>query len=1127
MPEDPRDIVRFTLGDRTYRLAGGNVERPIANLERLLTLAAAADEVLIPTIGFGMQDLAEVVLTHVDAELERASFVESERSFHPGDSDVALSAGEILEEEREPQWHGRHKRALSWITVAASALRYRPASGESTFGSAMRVVLTGEDTPRWMPLELLPEALASAASELAEAAAIKDSHVRKRFAQLSAARARRRLWRFSPVIIGPPDHEGRPVVAQKNTAQWAVPSGNRDLLALQIVSPFFDDGIGDGPPAVLDAALADRADEDGLSLPLVGGEVLVEPGQQVIPILVAAGTNHLIYMGPPGCFNTTMEDLDWMALSAGSESDLRHFAEEMRLQDPSRIFGLETINVWDWWLNNGGALHRGGQFPAVMYFEAHRGAVEWERARRLSGYEEALLKLDLPPIRDWDIIEDQENAPVVLAAWRQVESSGDTAGYHHRPPITLATIHKSDIPVAIVLPARNMATDELAEPGFDLAGAFAFSLDAIDAAWISTARTAGITALRVNMQLSEPASEGEESDPFAIEVTACEKGRASVQMTVGFDELARLGDKDAQRTQELLCSSFVTILEKLGAPEEARVNLRTAWLSSPPTLTVKQYNGFFARNQMAEPVEVEGPLAAQMDRQLAERVRETGVLPGTYSPEQAKELDRVTLAPAALQTLEARIADFPADDLLMAGMQELERILTRRARHARDLQQSSEDLTLTSDPIERQRAMEADALRLRRAAELVVEATLLIDPQGQRHIDARGWAEVLAAAASYLEATTRSEGLHYQVASTGLEVSELFELKLAPASPRGPQNTLDYAAFARAVAEENLTQSWPEASDTPDREALMDEADALALVRYGTKISDIAIVLFTLATWPLTSGDPDAVAVSEDSLIAFVLESIGEGTTGLNRNRIAATVRFLRSTQREYISSDWVPWRLRSRPVRLLTKPLVALSDSRILVAPHYCEAVARVYMGYWNYGMLPWTQTGSPQLDAALERVRNHRNLELETQVEQMLNEHGWITRSRVKPGKGNRIGVSILTSEIDIVAAHPSSASIWVLEVKDPGPAYAPSDIRRHIGRFHDGPKSYSALLSRKLSEVSAEPLRVAEALGLPASKSYSIKATFVTRREAPAAYAGGNHRFATVAKLLDLLEDPSKHQ
>jgi hypothetical protein len=108
-------------------------------------------------------------------------------------------------------------------------------------------------------------------------------------------------------------------------------------------------------------------------------------------------------------------------------------------------------------------------------------------------------------------------------------------------------------------------------------------------------------------------------------------------------------------------------------------------------------------------------------------------------------------------------------------------------------------------------------------------------------------------------------------------------------------------------------------------------------------------------------------------------------------------------------------------------------------------------------------------------------------------------------------------VTKEIDIVAGRADSATIWILEVKDPAPVFAPPEIRRHLNRFIFDAKSYAVILTQKAQELDGYGREIAKALGLPPS-DYRTASAFVTREVVPAAFAQGPFAYFTLSSVVD---------
>lgn len=1119
-PEDPRDVVRVAVLGRLYRLFPGNVERPIADIDRMLSLAAIADAAVVTHHGFRVMDLITAVLDHIDRSVEAAS-----AAWPVGDLDLqhpVLHPDEIHTTAADTDLTAAQVAALNWATTPASAVKYVIGDPNSVFGSTLRFVLPGEDKPRWLPLAVLPEALANAVATLASEAAKRDWTVEKSFSGSVAAQVRRRLWRFADTVVGPPDVMGHPVTSPNDAVQWFVPVGEHQALAVQIFASLRGRLRVSNPPAAIAAARAARAGRQH-DAPLSRGRISIASDMSVIPVLVGASSRHLMMSGPPEAVHLSLEDLDWIASTANDDADLWHFARELTDPRAPELFGLETINIWEAWRDGGGALFRGASSPSAMAFELHRGSAEWARGIARTPLEDSLHRLRLPPVRGWDFADARPSAPFNVANWTGGSPSNSSEhGSHGRGRIALTLIHPSVKPVAVQLSTQPSIGAVGARVLHDIAGALMLILRKVDATWVDVAGESNLDAVRIILGLIPGPAAG---SPFSV--TSFESdGRVFVaHVAVDVDALAERADGKPDVAHALLSELLSRLVATAGASTEEVERVRAACLRAPMSLTVQTRSRITERVDLPLPIEIEAPLLAQVDRIVADAVREAGVAPGRFGPEQAKALDTEIIAPAALSEVHERLARFRPSSVVLFGMQQLERVIAHRDELDRGVEQSAGALALDWDPAQRLREIEVEYLRLRRSNELIIELAL----RGEAgkgtvgaEVDERAWAEILAGAANYLEATGRSESLHFQVVRSGLAISDLYELDVVPWDDGVPDEiAFDHLTFAQQAASARLGDPPPSAPDDHELERLMVIADVEFKRATGTTVGDISLALLALTGWQLKDQDADAVAVPRAEALAHIAAVAFDES---DQTRAAAALDAIISQPDDYVPEDWRPWQLRSRRTRLVTRPVPLVSDGTLVLAPHFCEAVFKVYQGYWQFGQLPWTRSLSSGLDHAMADVRSHRNLTLEHQVAALLTEHGWSTIVRVKPGDGSRLSIPVLTTEIDIVCGRPDSPTIHLLEVKDPTPVFTPPEIRRQLNTFFEGPKSYAAKLQRKRAEVEPYLDAVAGALGLPAAKDRRMNTRFVTRRPVPAAFAGGPFPFSSLSRLAgDLTEQP----
>lgn len=713
-----------------------------------------------------------------------------------------------------------------------------------------------------------------------------------------------------------------------------------------------------------------------------------------------------------------------------------------------------------------------------------------------------------------------------------------TSPEHPRPELAGWQLHVGAVPVAI-LAADDTWSHRDRELLHDLAGAFAYGYDAVSATWDAIHSGAGVVGYRVHLQ----AAIDEGAAALSVGGVVVDDGVAEVILLVNTDALAELADRDIGASQAAMADVVSHSIQRVGLPSELATELRVSWISTPPTLAIRIIDARTTRPELSSPLEIDEAVTSEAHREIARRVRDAGVDAGTYSGDAAKSLDRDVLAPIALNLLSERLARHGSEEVLAFAMIQAERTVAARERDTRNVEQSARTMVLDWDPVERLADIQAQSLVLRRCLEAIVELALRDSPAGDRPVDRLAWVELLSAARTYLEATSRSEAVHHQVRPTAIKISDMYEIDIMKppsdavvetSAGAGRVYSLELDAFQRARTIHGMAPDLekskpmhPKDADSSVEEKRVENLpgipaglDLAMRESFGASASDIITVLFALARWPLESTDPDAVVTT----LAQVLETLNatlvlSGEPG-GEARIASAVNLLMSRPEGLRTADWRPWHARSRQKRLLVQPIAALRDDFLVIAPHFCLASASVYINYLTQGMLPWSSPPPPPvLDRALAELRDARNRQLEDDVTNALRHAGYLCEERIRETDPQRLGVPSLSGEIDAVAGRHGSGTIWLLEVKDPADVHVVPEIRRHLDRFYENDKAYVSQLEAKYNDLRPHAGRVAAALGLPADDStrYEIRPLFVTRRPVPAAFVGGPFPFATLPGLL----------
>ncbi|MCV7169079.1 hypothetical protein H7I41_03965 [Mycobacterium manitobense] len=1178
LPEDPRDVVKVRLGERIVRLFPGTLERPIADVDRALLVANAVDEVLNDTLGFGVRNVLDVALAYIDWAMEQLApaWPHSAKS-QEGTS--RLSQAEV-EAAREVVAAGTPSaltatdssvRALEWLTCDAADFSYTGGHPQSPFGRFLRVrglPWTEDDEAHWIPLAFIPEVLSYAIGKLAHEAAISQE-AQTKFAQLAAQEVRRSLWSFGTAIYGPQYEDSTPVPVRDNAVQWVSLTTGRRAVAVQLTSGLrlSDLQAFDLPEALRLSRETPSETSDSVNVDMSVGRLELDPRIEIVPLHITATPHHIVVPQRIGLPAMSMDDLRWASLTADRPTDLFTFCREMARGDRPPLVVFEAIDVWESWRKNGKSLYRGGQQPSLIVVEPHAGTAEWRRAVSLSATERALLKLCLPPIRALAGMDERDDGPPTVYVYAHHTPASDEDDpirpLHRRPGLDGWSLHTGAVPVAVTA-IRSEWNDELVGPLRELSIAVAAAVDANEAVWTSIHDNTNVSCYHIDL-VPGPTIDERAFHWIDRQVESSDDGDVVyARLAVSVSTLANVADADPTLVRNQLASAFSDLVTAVGVDTEVADAFEENWRKTKPTFAVRITSLPTVRNELPQPIGLDHAIVAQVEQRIAVAVRDAGLRPGRYTGDQAKSLDRDVLAPAALAALDEAISAHSMDTLVEFGMQQIERAVNHKNRALLELGQTASLMDVGLDPVERYREAEADYLWLRRCCETAVESALRSAPDGAMPVDQIAWSEVLAAAHAYLQATNRSEGVHYQLSPTLIDVSDLYEITtdLDPGestegnggSGASPYH-LDVPAFGRALAEERIARDiardisgetnleppgegssssrhghdGPDTDDFPDAQPITNDLnmalDSAMFNQFGASGTEIAATLFALSAWPLGDTDGDAVVVCRDDLVQHVVESTHLRNTDGGEERAMAAIDMLTSKSAELAQEDWKPWHARSRKRRLLVQPIPELSDGQLVVAPHLCYGAATVYLHYFEQGQLPWAQPQPPvEVEKALEAIRDERNQALERLVGSTLRKDDWSVIERVKESKAARLNVPSLQTEIDAVAGKAGCSSIWLLEVKDPSDVAVIPEIRRSLDRFYlDGSKhkGYATQLQRKYDDLQPYAAEVARALGLPdraeGAESYVIRPLFVTRVPVAAGYVGGPFPFATLLTLL----------
>lgn len=1138
---DPTNAATVRVGDQLLRYVPGLVERPIADLSRALRLAAAVDDRLVRRHKFGIANVVRVAVRYVDyclhtllPEWQPAPNIElgDEIALPVNELDAAsrLVSADPLESLQLDQ---ADMLALEWMTSPAVSAKYNHESLTSPFGRTLRFRLpTADPHHRWLPPTYIPEVLAHAVTELVDGLE-RDSHARRALRASCIDAIRGALWRFSNTLIeAPPKAPDETPRLIGNEIQWLVPVDGPNFIAVSIL--FTEDLPRTGPSSPACVTLADRVrDHDPSDGPISaqvsgGGTIKLLPGASIVPLVIVAGTSHLMTPQVPGQATLALEDLTWIAETATADDDLFRFVRDLSSPEFPSSFGWEAINYWEPWRANDKTFFKGGVSPTHMYFEAHAGDAEWERAVALSRLEVALHGTGLPPLRHTEVAEIS-SGNVASVSFLGPESEYDyRQGTHHAPNRIGWSLPLITPPIAIVRSDPGWTQGQDYRFLFDVCGGLIFAFDAIGESWRRAHKGLGTPGYQLWLRTVERSDEVVEFSPSQ---TLPEGAPRVALWSFDLEEFVQEADGKPFAANALTANALEQLFAYGGVGVGVAEEIGREWLTCRPFLILETKSTRTKLNFLPRPWHLSPSDESAATASFARRLHATGIQPGEYRGVEANALVRAHLAPAALEQLNDRIALHDTDAIVATGMEQLNRVYDHLQKEQGNLARVAQNLSTEWDPVARMTELASETLELRQCNEIIAEAALRLDPdvEGQQPVTAQSWSALLAAAAAYHTMTTLSERLHHRVAPVVIEISSAYELTFKDDEREADDSwVLEGGSLNTAAATIRLGPALDD--DEAGAGGLEDTVDPAMLESFGASTSDLFIVLMALAQWDSFNDGRSITFASEDEAVGWVFEAAGDPDEE-QRSRFRHAFQMLTVSSGILRSSSWEPWQTRTRRHRLLVQPLVRRPDGTILIAPQYLLTTLSVYNNHLTQGVLPWTGEVPDKVSKALAERRSGRNKAFERSLERQLQEVGIKTIARVKPGDHARLGVPELTTEVDLVCGRRGDPNIWLIEAKDPASVYGFAETARQMRTFYSDSESkgrakpsYATQLARKEAELKPYLEDIAKKLGLgplPDQGAYVLQTRFVTRHLTPAGFwVSRPYEVLTASQLIAIL-------
>ena len=844
-PLDVRLGTRVRWGRALYRVAPGGWERPISIIEEARFRAGFVDGVLASALGFGLVDLVEVALRHMDETL--ACLASSWPGGVAGGGDVrwfvgpghvtqaevnALLQAPTLEDTAsrcaEPE---AAVRALQWASCRASELKANSSTVSGLFGPVLAVNDGGRLVA--LPVGFLLDGIHDAVDTLTAHALQREGA-----AELWRQECRRRT-------LG--------VLAGRGAllALDAEVQGDR-ILAVELV----DDGLllavdiavaGVDGASIADAEHRLRHFVPGATYTTPQGTVPIAVRDEVLRLVVIHGTDTALFLQGDQAVPVNwmrIEDLRWIITQAKRPDDLAMFLRDWQGQKAGFVFSFGPFDAWEIWSANDGSLYRGGQLPDALYIEPHGERAEWIKHSDLAWLEEALRDVGVRGLAAWPTVDVDEDACAATISDRWLRTA-------------LRIVRAADS--AVIVAVR-----------YDPVRAERRTLESIanGLGWKFRHLQADLTRYAIGGVIRIEICHGDEPD-----ATDVARDNDVTVMAIG-DGIHEALAEDSAAVERMLGEAIAAAGP---GSDETRDAFVAAWCAAPPGI---------AGDATSPPATVHAGLApphpslvTAVEQRIAGALQAAGIEPGVRRGTDARNLESQHIYPILQAQLTAALAPFHPDDLLTEVLADLERVHVQRwlsdGHHGRRaaLADAMVERGLEPDDVVAEIATDrSEGAILARTVALVVEEALRHPPAGAATPNAFERSTIYAVAHHLLHAGLRSETIHLGLTSSEIEITAAYEIEFHRVRS---DVDLDELQYKRAAATMPVRPTRPVDADDDEPTSIVTKLPELAGIdaalceALGFGIDALITVLAVLEQWMVDVASPIAAA-TEDEAVAGV-----------------------------------------------------------------------------------------------------------------------------------------------------------------------------------------------------------------------------------------------------------------
>jgi hypothetical protein len=502
-----------------------------------------------------------------------------------------------------------------------------------------------------------------------------------------------------------------------------------------------------------------------------------------------------------------------------------------------------------------------------------------------------------------------------------------------------------------------------------------------------------------------------------------------------------------------------------------------------------------------KPLTIQPSFIANVNQEMVNYLKEIKVEIKEHWEGDAKKLNN-QIFESLQQKLEETISQFD-NSILIYAYKQIEYIEGKRESDKNQMEFDVQKY-IAFDIHERHNEERLEVSELAVSAKHILHSILKVNPQGHKNIVDSDWYYLMAFSKIINETIQRSDQLHYRLAKTGIEITNLYELiDIDESSEIDSNKYYQETTNSNIVSAKNkpLESNQPKQNESSKDVLLFDNnLNSAWTQEFEFSLENMVKIIVILGRHIVKKDDYfPLIALSIEEIAKLLDETLLE----IGYEEIEKIIFFLSldfNTYSDYKYIDYSLDRLMKRKERINLSPFIKIDD-KYLFGQQLLLASFTSWYSTLIEGDIPFSIDENSLVKEELKRI--HRKLDLELEKKSYEITKNILGKEFVRETIRNFKQLSKTfqkqppCGEIDLLIANPKIKTLFVLDAKNINKKFFTSAIKRELRDFFEGrnkKKSYLAKLNMKVVFIKENQDEILNHFKIIDKNGWKIKKGFV---------------------------------